>query len=79
MAESEDEDEFFAKIDLEGICATAEKNEMRKRFAEVTQEKMDELLSDVQSKNTKYKTIFAANVFKGSEFLRFINNTNIHI
>ena len=46
MAESEDEDEFFAKIDLEGICATAEKNETRKRFAEVTQENIDDLLSD---------------------------------
>ncbi|CAB3978967.1 structural maintenance of chromosomes 3-like [Paramuricea clavata] len=57
-------DEFFAKIDLEGICATAEKGETRKRFAEVTQENIDELLSDVQSKNTKYKTTYAVNVFK---------------
>ena len=68
MAESEDEDEFFTKIDLEGICATAEKDETRKRFAEVTQENIDELLSDVKSKNTKYKTIYAVNAFKGTVF-----------
>ena len=63
---SESEDEFLAKIDLEGICERAEKSETEKRFAEVTQEHIDELLSDVQSTNTKYKTAYAVNVFKGT-------------
>ena len=48
MAESEDEEEFFAKIDLEDICATAGTSERRKRFAEVAQENIDELLNDVK-------------------------------
>ena len=65
---SDTDDEILAKIDLEEISKKAEESKKQERFAEVADEQIDELLSDVQSKNTKYKTTYALNIFKGIVF-----------
>ena len=54
---SDEVDEFLSHINLEQICEVKEKEE-EKRFVDVSSGEIDELsLSNVQSTNTKYKTL----------------------
>ena len=53
---SDDVDEFLSHINLEQICEAKEKEE-EKRFVDVSSGEINELLSNVQSTNTKYKTL----------------------
>ena len=77
-----DDDEFLSQINLEKICEAKQKEE-EKRFVEVCSGEINKLLSNVQSTNTKYKTTYAVNIFKGT-FYSHINvyskliNTTLH-
>lgn len=48
------------------------------RFIIATEKEVDELVENAQAQSTKYKTIYAVNIFKGTYIFTILNLIDIH-